>query len=110
MGYGTTFTTDIFFSREHIDSLYQLESKVEDAERDIRTVRERILMHCAAGVNAAPKTDCEGNNMDPLPYIHNEVNELFDWYDEAVVMRYKLELLKCDWNDKENKFETAFTD
>jgi hypothetical protein len=111
MGWGTTFTADIFFSKEHIDNLYQLESKIEDAERDIRTCRERILMHCAAGVNAAPKYDCEENVIDsPLMCIHNEVNELFDWYEEAVTTRYKLNLLKDDWDDKDNKFKTAFTD
>lgn len=108
MGWGTCFTADIYMSRESIKDLYTLESEIESADNDIRTIRERILMYCAAGVSAGQKKDVEGNDLDPIFSIHTEVSELFEWYQEAVEKKYKLQLLKDDWDDKENKFKTAY--
>lgn len=108
MGWGTTFTADIYLSRESIHSKYDLDSQLDEVRDDIQHIREKILMFCAAGPNALPKTDCEGNELDEyITSLHHEMKELFKWYEESVEKQYALGLLADDWDETENKFKTA---
>lgn len=108
MGWGTQFSADIFLSRERIENIYDLEREIQDVEKDIRTIRERILMYCSAGVNAGIRKDCEGNDLEPIFCIHQDITELFEWYEESIAKTVKLNLMKEDWDEKEKKFKTAF--
>lgn len=107
MGWGTTFNTDIYLSRESIDSIYTLRSNIEEVNNDIQHIREKILMYCAAGVNGVANTDCEGNPLNPIDSLHIELKELFEWYEESVTKQTKYCLMLDDYDENEGKFKTA---
>lgn len=104
--WGTDFTADIFLVRERYDNLSQLEEEIEGTERYIRSIRERILMQCASGAKYGC-TDIEGNEFNPIDYVHTQVSEWFEEYDREQGRLFNLYLLKEDWDEKENKFKTA---
>lgn len=108
MGWGTTFNTDIYISRESIEDIYTLDGNIEEVDNDIRHIREKILMYCAAGVNGVNKTDCEGNPVNPIDSLHIELKELLDWYEESMTKKTKYVLMRGDYDEKEGKFKTAW--
>lgn len=104
--WGTDFTADIFLVRERYNNLSHLEEEIEDTEKYIRSIREKILMQCASGAKYGC-TDIEGNEFNPIDYVHNQVSEWFEEYDREQGRLFNLYLLKEDWDEKENKFKTA---
>ena len=104
--WGTDFTADIFLVRERYNNLSHLEEEIEDTEKYIRSIREKILMQCASGAKYGC-TDIEGNEFNPIDYVHTQVNECFEEYDREQGRLFNLYLLKEDWDEKENKFKTA---
>ena len=104
--WGTDFTADIFLVRERYNNLSHLEGEIEDTEKYIRSIRENILMQCARGAKYGC-TDIEGNEFNPIEYVHTQVNEWLEEYDREQGRLFNLYLLKKDWDEKENKFKTA---
>ena len=47
MGFGTDFKADIYLSRERFETMYELDSKIEETQDYIRIAREKILMGIA---------------------------------------------------------------
>lgn len=104
--WGTDFTADIFLVRERYNNLSHLEEEIEDTEKYIRSIREKILMQCASGAKYGC-TDIEGNEFNPIDYVHSQVSEWFEEYDREQGRLFNLYLLREDWDEKENKFKTA---
>lgn len=106
MGWGTDFTAEIFLNRERYNNLSSLLDEIESTENYVKIIREKILMQCACGAKYGCK-DVEGNEFDPIDYVHRQVSEWFEEYDRENGRLHNLYLLKEDWDDKENKFKTA---
>lgn len=106
MGWGIDFKADIYISRERYDNLFQLLEEIDDTEKYVRSIREKILMQCASGAKYGCK-DIEGHEFDPIEYVHTQVNEWLEEYDREQCRLFNLYLLKEDWDEKENKFKTA---
>ena len=106
MGWGIDFKADIYISRERYDNLFQLLEEIDDTEKYIRSIREKILMQCASGAKYGC-TDIEGNEFNPIDYVHTQVSEWFEEYDREQGRLFNLYLLKEDWDERENKFKTA---
>ena len=102
MGFGTDFTADIYLSRERCETEYELDSKIEETKDYIRIVREKILMACMNGKEAFNLEDCEGNKCDLVDVIHKNVNEWLDWQLELNDKLYEYELLKLNFDKREN--------
>ena len=102
MGWGTDFTADIYLSRERFETIYELDSKIEETKDDIRVVREKILMACMNGKDAFNIEDCEGNKCDLVDVVHRNINEYLDWLLELNNKLYEYELLKQNFDKREN--------
>ena len=102
MGWGTDFKANIYLSRERFETIYELDSKIEETQDYIRIVREKILMACMNGKEAFNIEDCEGNKCDLVDVVHRNVNEWLDWLIEKNNQLYTYELLKKNFKDRGN--------
>lgn len=102
MGFGTNFTADIYLSRERFGTEYELDEKIEETKEWIQTIREKILMACMGGKDSFNLKDCEDNECDAIDVIHKNVNEWLDWLVEENDKLYSYELLKENFDKKEN--------
>ena len=107
MGWGTTFTTDIFINRKKYDDIKQVDVDIEETKKSIQYWRERILMQCAVGVGTSEIKDCEGNPVNTIESIHIDVDAWLEEYDKLQIQLYDLLLLHEDWDEREQKFLTA---
>ena len=102
MGFGTDFQANIYLSRERFETMYELDSKIEETKDYIRIVREKILMACMNGKEAFNVEDCEGNKCDLVDAVHRNVNEWLDWLIELNDKLFMYESLKKNFKDREN--------
>ena len=102
MGWGTDFTADIYISRERFKNEYELDEKIKETKELIRTIREKILMACMGGKDSFNLKDCEDNECDAIDVIHKNVNEWLDWLLELNDKLYEYELLKLNFDKREN--------
>ena len=102
MSWGTDFTADIYISRERFKNEYELDSKIEETKEWIQTIREKILMACMGGKDSFNLKDCEDNECDAIDVIHKNVNEWLDWLLELNDKLYEYELLKLNFDKREN--------
>lgn len=66
MGWGTTFTTDIFINRQTFDSMYGVELAIKEYEDSIQYFEKRLMMLVAA----TPSGD--------ISELQDEVDEILD--------------------------------
>lgn len=102
MGWGTDFKANIYLSRERFETIYELDSKIEETQDYIRMVREKILMACMNCKEAFNVEDCEGNKCDLVDVVHRNVNEWLDWLIELNDKLYVYELLKQNFDKREH--------
>ena len=102
MGWGTDFKANIYLSRERFETMYELDSKIEETKDYIRVVREKILMVCMNGKEAFNVEDCEGNKCDLVDVVHRNINEYLDWLLELNNKLYEYDLLKQNFDKREN--------
>ena len=102
MGFGTEFTADMYISRERFTNEHELDSKMEEVKEFIRITKEKILMACMGGKDAFYLKDCENNDCDAVDVIHLKVTEMIDWLLECNEKLYQYELLKENFDKREN--------
>lgn len=108
MSSGTSFTSSIDVKYKVLKDVYDVDNAIAESEEYIKSLRERILMQCAFGANHNYK-DCAGYDYDPIDYLHGQVSEWLNEYDREHEELYALRLLREDWNEEEQKFDTAYT-
>lgn len=95
MSWGIDFTADIFLSRQDYgESIYRVQDEINDVEKDIQSIKERMLMMAIGGVNSVNTKDFEGNDCDLVDVIHSKFCELVDHYNERQSHLYDLLLYK----------------
>lgn len=107
MSWGIYFNAEIYIDREKYDNIYQLDEEIKSTEKEVQSLRERLLMYCACGCNGVNHKDCEDNPVNPVDAMYTEVNSLLEQYDEEQGRLQLLYYLREDWDAKENKFKTA---
>ena len=83
MGYGTTFTADIYLNRQIFDSRYELDIRVQELEDMIESAK-RELTAFAVGT---PKDFMAEKNEDgyvenPIDQILRRTREIFEWMED----------------------------
>jgi hypothetical protein len=91
MGWGTTFTADVFLNREVFSSNSDLEYKIEELKQAIEGYKKEISMY----VSANPKDIIpDGWKEDGLNFLIFKLKEIFENYEEDLIMLAKLEMLQ----------------
>lgn len=73
---------------EHV-SLEDLDWKIEDAEHDLQSAKERMLI--LAAMPHTEEKDAEGNPIDKVESFHFKFNECYENLYEAIVTSHRLE-------------------
>ncbi len=107
MGYGTMFTADMYISREDLTNIHNVNDEIDESQKLIADLRERIFMYVANGVNGVCTKDCEGEDLNPNDALHQEVSSLLDQLLEVSDRLSVLLLLKADYDEDTKKFKTA---
>ncbi len=96
MGWGTTFTPEIYLNRLSFDTKYDLEQEIEDIKDCLSNIEKRILM-----ISAARPEDICGEEFkdEPLSAIQNEVTNLLEEYQEDMHKLVRLELFLIHLED-----------
>jgi PP-loop superfamily ATP-utilizing enzyme len=102
MSWGCQFTADIYISREHFSSEYELDEKIQEVNEYIQQTRTKILMACMGGKDSFYLKDCEDNECDSVDVVYVRVNEMLDWLLELEVKLHTYQLLKENFETKEN--------
>lgn len=107
MSWGIYFNAELYINKERYDNIYQLDAEIQSTEKEVQSLRERLLMYCACGCNGVNHKDCEDNSVNPVDAMYVEINSLLEQYNEEQGRLQLLYYLREDWDEKENKFKTA---
>ncbi len=91
MGWGITFTPELYLSKFSFQSIYELQDRIREEEETITYIEKRILMIAASN----PKEICgEEFKEEPLSFVQSEINELMDGYADGIALLTKLRMFE----------------
>lgn len=91
MGYGTTFTTEIYLNRQIFNSRYELDERVKNLESYIESAK-RELTAFAVGTpkDIMVEKNEDGEIENPIDQILRRTSETFEWMEDNYRELYKL--------------------
>lgn len=98
MGWGTSFTADMYISRELFRSEGEVQDKINELTESIDRTKRRLALMIAAN----PETFLDkSKDSDPLYELDNRINDYLELFEEDLIHRYRLQLLLDNWKNKE---------
>lgn len=101
MGFGTYFNAEIFLNHQEYKSMGELDEEIKDTQKMIAYYEQQISMYAASGLSAAPKTDDDGNVVEPISWMQCQLNNIFDEYKDQVYHLGDLLLLKEHFEERQ---------
>lgn len=89
MGWGTSFKTDIYLSRQIFHNKYELEQKIEENEKWINDLKQKLKMFAVA--NPKDIVDPEWKE-EPINWLSNQIDNIMEGIEESSYENYRLEL------------------
>jgi len=89
MGWGTSFKTDIYLSRQIFNSKYELEEKIEGNKQFLNNSIQKLKMFAAA--NPKDIVDPEWKE-EPINWLSNQIDNLMESIEEMLYENHRLEL------------------
>lgn len=99
MGWGTSFTGDIYISKKLFKSQSDLDDEIKDIEEQIQSVKETLLMYASS----TPK-DIFKDESDIISEIKVTIDQSFNYLKDLHFQLLKLQLLQNAIDDKTYKF------
>ena len=83
MGYGTTFTADIYLNRQIFGSRYELDIRVQELEDMIESAKKELTAF-AVGTpkDIMAEKDEDGYVENPIDQILRRTRETFEWMED----------------------------
>jgi hypothetical protein len=89
MSWGTNFQTNIYLSRQTFFSKYEIEEKINEYNKTINNIEATFKMFASSTPKDIIPTEwCE----EPMSWLNNNLDELYEIYQETLIERYKLYL------------------
>jgi len=83
MGYGTTFTTDIYLNRQIFESRWELDEKVKELEDYIQSAKgELIALAVSTPRDVIAEKDESGYPQNPIDEVLRKTRETFEWMED----------------------------
>lgn len=95
MGWGTTINAEIYISRVQFENKLMLEDKISELEKDIEADKSKILMFCSANPKDVVPEEWKD---EPIVFIYNNVQDIFDNIHTNEILLYELYLLKDNFD------------
>lgn len=94
---GTSFTYDFYIKHKSYSNKFQLEREIDDIENNIQEIKQRVFGFAVATPILTP-----GNIMsDMISEIKREIDNEFEYLEDSIILKYKLNLLKETMEDDE---------
>lgn len=89
MGWGTTFNTDIYLSRQMFTNEYQIEEKIKDNEEIINGLKQKLMMYASCNPSEIVPEDWSDSAID---FLQMKFKEIFEELEDFQLENYKLSL------------------
>jgi hypothetical protein len=91
MGWGTTFTAEIYLSRQTFEHKYELTEKIKELEGYIESAKRELIAYAVATPRdiVADKNE-EGYTQNPINVVLHSVQETFEWMEDNYRQLHKL--------------------
>lgn len=94
---GTSFTYDFYIKHKTYSYKFQLEREIDNIENNIQEIKQRVFGFAVATPILTP-----GNIMsDMISEIKREIDNEFEYLEDSIILKYKLNLLKETMEDDE---------
>ena len=89
MGWGTSFKTEIYLSKQIFSNVFELENKIEENEKSIEDAKKRIQMF----VSASPRDIIDPEwKEQPIDWLVNSTEGWFEAIQDAIGENIRLNL------------------
>lgn len=101
MGWGISFKEDVYISKKHFNSVFELDDEIEELKEDLVQREKEILMYVSGRPSDFIPSDWEE---DGVIFLKNRVEEAFELYREDYSLLLKLLSFKqyLEENPQEN--------
>lgn len=83
MGYGTSFTTEIYLSRQIFSSKYELDERIKEVEEYIESAKRELTAYAVATPrDIIAEKDESGYIQNPIDEVLRKVNETLEWVED----------------------------
>jgi Na+/phosphate symporter len=83
MGWGTSFTADVYLSRQIFQSRYELDERVKKLEGYINSAKSELTAYAVATPkDIMAERDEEGLVENPIDQILRRTPEIFEWMED----------------------------
>jgi len=83
MGYGTSFTTDIYLNRQIFESRWELDEKVKELEKFIEQGKQELLaLAVSTPKDVIAEKDVDGYPQNPIEEVLRKTRETFEWMED----------------------------
>ena len=83
MGYGTSFTADIYLNRQIFSNRYELDEKVKELEKFIESAKQELLaLAVSTPKDVIAEKNEDGYVENPLDQIIRRTRETLEWMED----------------------------
>ena len=83
MGYGTSFTADIYLNRQIFESRWELDEKVKELEKFIEQGKQELLaLAVSTPKDVIAEKDADGYPQNPIEEVLRKTRETFEWMED----------------------------
>ena len=83
MGYGTSFTVDIYLNRQIFSNRYEVDEKVKELEKFIEQGKQELLaLAVSTPKDVIAEKNEDGYVENPLDQIIRKTRETFEWLED----------------------------
>ena len=91
MGWGTSFTADVYLNRQIFQSRYELDEKVKELEQFIEMAKQELLaLAVSTPKDVISEKNEDGYDENPLDQIIRKTREAFEWMEDNYRELHKL--------------------
>ena len=90
MSWGVDFKTSVFLLHESFNSLFELDTRIEEVKSSLESHTQQLLMYAIS----TPKDITTDQDVDLVTNIKASVNEVIKELEEDAVLLFKLNLYK----------------
>jgi len=106
MAWGTRFKAEIYLLKEKYSSISEVAEAIREIDIHLDDIQSKIKMFTAASLSDVIP---ENWNEQPIDWLNNEINTLFQTYDEITIQYFKLSLyLEYLKENPEHKIEDDY--
>ena len=91
MGFGTSFTADIYLNRQIFESRWELDERVKELEGFIESAKQELTaLAVATPRDVIAEKDESGYPQNPIDEVLRKTREIFEWMEDNYRDLHKL--------------------